>query len=94
MGCTHYPLLKECIEEVTKGSMTLIDSGLETAGKVKETLLKKNLANSGRKKNADQYFVSDNPTKFQKIGSMFLGEDLTNVKRIDFEKFLMKNNAH
>ena len=92
LGCTHYPLLKSSIEKVTQGRMALIDSGLETAKRVKEILLKENLANDGAKESDDLYFVSDNPQKFQKIGSMFLGEELENVRRIDFEKFLMENS--
>jgi glutamate racemase len=92
LGCTHYPLLKSSIEKVTQGRMALIDSGLETAKRVKEILLKENLANDGAKESDDLYFVSDNPQKFQKIGSMFLGEELANVRRIDFEKFLMENS--
>ena len=92
LGCTHYPLLKSSIEKVTQRRMALIDSGLETAKRVKEILLKENLANDGAKESDDLYFVSDNPQKFQKIGSMFLGEELENVRRIDFEKFLMENS--
>ena len=92
LGCTHYPLLKNSIEKVTMGRMNLIDSGLETAKTVKEILIKENLLNPDTKKIDDRYFVSDNPMKFQKIGSMFLGEDLTNVKPIDFENFLMENS--
>ena len=92
LGCTHYPLLKSSIEKVTRGRMTLIDSGLETAKRVKEILLKENLANNRAKESDDLYFVSDNPQKFRKIGSMFLGEELENVRRIDFEKFLMENS--
>ncbi len=91
LGCTHYPLLKKSIEKITQGRMNLIDSGLETAKTVKEILIKENLLNLDNQEFKDQYFVSDNPLKFQKIGSMFLGEELTNVKRIDFEKFLMEN---
>ncbi len=92
LGCTHYPLLKDSIEQVTQGKMTLVDSGLETAKTVKEIMLKENFANRDRKKDNDLYFVSDNPQKFQKIGSMFLGEKLSDVRRIDFEKFLMENS--
>jgi len=92
LGCTHYPLLKSSIEKVTRGRMTLIDSGLETAKRVKEILLKENLANNRAKESDDLYFVSDNPQKFRKIGSMFLGEELEYVRRIDFEKFLMENS--
>ncbi len=92
LGCTHYPLLKSSIEKVTQRRMALIDSGLETAKRVKEILLKENLANDGAKESDDLYFVSDNPQKFQKIGSMFLGKELENVRRIDFEKFLMENS--
>jgi glutamate racemase len=92
LGCTHYPLLKDSIERVTRGSMNLIDSGLETAKTVKDILIKEKLINKGNKKNDNFFYVSDNPHKFQKIGSMFLGEELQNVERVNFEKFLMENS--
>lgn len=88
LGCTHYPLLSETIQKVVGPEIKLVDSGTETARFVEKILQKNNLQNSGNKKDKDLFFVSDIPQKFEEIGSLFLGEPLENVHRVDFEEFI------
>ncbi len=92
LGCTHYPLLHDTIQQVTGPNIKLVDSGTETARFVEEILEQNNLQNKGDKEVDDLFFVSDIPQKFEAIGSRFLGEPIQNVQRIDFEEFLMSHS--
>lgn len=38
LGCTHFPLLTECINQIKPASLVIIDSGLAIAQRVKELL--------------------------------------------------------
>ena len=90
LGCTHYPLLENTIQQIMGNHIKLIDSGKETAKAVKRVLIETNLLNQSDKIGPDKFFVSDIPMKFEEIGSRFLGKRLHNVERVDFERFLVK----
>jgi glutamate racemase len=85
LGCTHYPLLKQTINKVTKNAVKLIDSGEATAAVVKEMLISNGLANTSREHPNIQFFVSDAPDKFTQIGERFLGRSLGVVKKVSVE---------
>ena len=86
LGCTHYPLLKDVIAKVTKGMVTLIDSG-EAAAAVVDTMLDEhNLRNTNKEKPNVQFFVSDAPEKFTSVGEIFLGKKLGVVRRVNIGK--------
>jgi glutamate racemase len=89
LGCTHYPLLEKTIQKVVGPDVHLIDSGKETAKAVRSILMEKGLINLSGKSVPDRFFVSDMPAKFEEVGSRFLGQPLRNIKRVDFEEFLM-----
>ena len=88
MGCTHYPLLKDTISAVMGKSVTLVDSGAETAKYVRDILEKKSaLANEASKKQY-RYFVSDSVKHFEEIGSLFLQKEIQNcVDKVDIEQY-------
>ncbi|MBD3224128.1 MAG: glutamate racemase [Caldithrix sp.] len=90
LGCTHYPLLEQTIQNVVGPEVSLIDSGKETAKAVQHILVEHNMLNRRGRLGENQYFVSDIPAKFEEIGSRFLGQPLTNVQRINFEEFLIE----
>jgi glutamate racemase len=90
LGCTHYPVLKEMIQQVVGKSITLIDSGKETARKVKEMLINSGLERRNSGPGEVKFYVSDIPFKFDEIGTRFLGRALVNTRRVEFEKFLLK----
>ncbi len=74
LGCTHYPLLKEAIEAQTDG--ILIDSGKESVCALQRALAQQDLlAPAGQ--GSIRYLVSGDPVSFARIGSRFMGEDLT-----------------
>jgi glutamate racemase len=92
LGCTHYPLLSNTIQQISGQGVTLIDSGKETARYVEQVLAENNLLNEDAFDSTDQFFVSDIPQKFEAIGTRFLGETMGLVMRVDFEKFLEDNS--
>ncbi|MGE4578174.1 MAG: glutamate racemase [Desulfuromonadales bacterium] len=84
LGCTHYPLLKNTIRAVMGETVRLIDSAEETARTVAETLASADLlrqAASGKR----SFFVTDVPTRFEKVGGAFLGADLLGVEQIELD---------
>ncbi len=85
LGCTHYPLLKDLIQEIMGDNVTLIDSGEETARAAQHylysiTSVKDAVSKiSGRR----EFYVSDVPDKFSLIASRFLGQKVVNVEQVD-----------
>lgn len=90
LGCTHFPVLANLIQQVVGEKITLIDSGKETAKKVKQILSKLNLNNPETHQSKFKFFVSDIPAKFNEIGTMFLGRPVVNAQQVDFDNFLME----
>jgi len=74
LGCTHYPLLKNTIHRFMGGEVLLIDSAEETAKDIESLLKEKDLISTG-KSSIKNFYVSDNPERFSKVGKVFLGEN-------------------
>ena len=90
LGCTHYPLIKPLLGDIMGKGVTLIDSSIEVARSVKDVLQAEGLFNSPKdmkkEKRKVEFFVSDNPRKFSKLGKMFLANEIKNVKYADMDK--------
>jgi glutamate racemase len=85
LGCTHYPLLKRALKATVGPKVSLIDSAEETAREV-EALLKKNRnANPSRSPGRAQYFVTDNPASFTRLGQQFLGTRISPARRLHLD---------
>jgi glutamate racemase len=82
LGCTHYPLLKRVIGSVMGDGITLIDSATETAREVSEVLAKLNWQRPGSGAAERRYYVTDTPTRFEKIGKLFLGDALLTAEQV------------
>ncbi len=84
LGCTHYPLLKPLIEttlNTLRHPMRIIDSADATARAVAELL-----PESVRSSTADaicEFYATDSVEKFQRLGSVFLGRELSRVELLD-----------
>ena len=81
LGCTHYPILKTVVKKVMGRSVVLVDSGLEVAKEAKEILDASGLLNGSKKKGREKFFVSDEPSRFVRIGESFLKRRIKCVKR-------------
>lgn len=82
LGCTHYPLLKEQIQNFLGPKVELIDSAGPTVQKLATFLKEKDLLCVSKKRPRFQVFTSDLPRNFLKVGEKFLGEKLPHVKVI------------
>jgi glutamate racemase len=84
LGCTHYPILKEVIQNSAGRKVVLIDSGRETAKEVKRILERKSLLNKHKmtEKNHSVFFVSDFPHKFKDVSQRFLSKELKHVHKV------------
>ena len=82
LGCTHYPLLKETIKKVLGDQITLIDSGDAAALRLKDILSKEAGAEESGPARRN-YFVTDTPDRFLRLGKIFLGDEIEDVRHID-----------
>lgn len=82
LGCTHYPLLKEVIQEVVSTEIKLVDSAQAMASETAKLLLNSGLLNDQNTKGDLKLFVSDLPARFETVASRFLGEKISNVEKI------------
>jgi glutamate racemase len=80
LGCTHYPVLKKSIAEVLGNSITLIDSAVTVTQKVHSILKSLGWLNQGRSIKEDEFFVTDFPERFKKVGEIFLGKKIHRVQ--------------
>jgi len=87
LGCTHYPLLKNTIGQVMGSDVLLVNSAIEVAKAVKNTLDELKLNYNGEHKPEYKFFTSDSVEKFKTLGSTFLGREIENVKSADIERY-------
>ena len=82
LGCTHYPLLKEVIQESVLSKIKLVDSAHAMASETAELLKNYKLLNDQNSKGDLKLFVSDLPARFEVVASRFLGEKISNVEKV------------
>jgi len=84
LGCTHYPLLKDAIRQVTNGKLRLIDSAETCALYVKEKLgALKLLSRNRRHRGTIQPFVTDEVERFDELATRFLGQKTEPAWRVE-----------
>ena len=77
LGCTHYPMLAKVIQGYLGPSVTLIDCGQACAEALSLKLSETKAQNSTP---TYQYFVTDDPQRFQRTGEDILGQPLERVQ--------------
>lgn len=94
LGCTHYPIISSIIEksakEILGKDISVVDSGAEAAHEIKSFLEKNNLLSDSSEGNVE-YYVSDETVGFREAASLFLGESIDNVTRIDISEYQYKS---
>lgn len=88
LGCTHYPILSEVIQEVIGENVNLIDSGVASAELIKEELQKLDLLTDSKINGWKEFYVSDIQVKFKEVAELFLGRSLDKVHKVDLEQLL------
>lgn len=82
LGCTHYPLLKRVIAEVMGEGVRLIDSAVETSREIKTILEVLSLHREQKDPALREFFVTDSPERFLKVGENFLGQKIEHIEKI------------
>ena len=83
LGCTHYPLLKRIIADVMGEEVALIDSAVETAHEIKAALEVLGLSRERNNSLTREFYVTDSPERFVKVGENFLGRKISHIERTD-----------
>ena len=86
LGCTHYPILRNVIQEVIGKNVTLIDSGSAASVEVEAYLSGRGIRNAYHGLGTHEYYVSDVPKKFKQIAERFLGREVEHVNKVDLEE--------
>ena len=87
MACTHYPLLESTISEIMGEDIQLVNPAFETAKALKAALHELNIQSISNRDSSYDFYVSDNPVKFKKVGENFLRKPISYVQKIDIEKY-------
>ena len=88
LGCTHYPLLTDIIRDIMGPEVALVSAGEESAFELKRLLKAGSLRADETREGGADFYVSDRPEDFEKIASVFLGEELSHsAERINIEQY-------
>ena len=79
LACTHYPLLREFIQEEMGPEISLIDPAEACAHQVKKILFEKRLQNTQETLPIHQFYASDDPSQFQIMGQSFCKTPIKSV---------------
>lgn len=82
LGCTHYPLIKPLLQRTAPPSVKLVDSAESTAIAVKTLVSGSPQAGSGDV----QFFVTDSTDKFRRLGRLFLGREIHEIRHVDLKE--------
>jgi len=90
LGCTHYPILREVIQQTVGDDVKLVDSGEATADEVKILLRDRELANTQESTgprtlcdDLDHFYVTDAADRFARVAERFLGTKPSKLEAIE-----------
>ncbi|MGH9946407.1 MAG: glutamate racemase [Pyrinomonadaceae bacterium] len=90
LGCTHYPILRDVIQQTVGENVKLIDSGEATADEVAALLKEKGLENPtphiGQRRlcdDLDHFYVTDAAERFAHVAERFLGTKPSKLEAIE-----------
>jgi glutamate racemase len=90
LGCTHYPILRDVIQQTVGKNVKLIDSGEACAEEVEKLLNAKGLANPNRVTgerrlcdDLDHFYVTDAAERFARVAERFLGVKPAKLEAIE-----------
>jgi len=92
LGCTHYPILKDVIQEAIGEFVELVDSGEATALEVRTLLKEKDLARLTLPTGAlerqlcddlDHFYVTDAAERFARVAERFLGAKPSRLEAVE-----------
>lgn len=81
LGCTHFPIFSQQLQELLGDDVRVIDSAQTTAAAVARKLGDQGLISSLGGKTG--FLATDGVPRFQRVGAIFLGEPLVEVELVD-----------
>ena len=79
LGCTHYPLLSDVINSVTKGKVKLINTGISTAAALKQELTERNMLREDKTPPTRSFYLSDKTVAFSRVAEILLGSEIKDI---------------
>ena len=87
LGCTHYPILRHTIKKVLGPQVMLVNPAFETAKDLKNLLTEKDIMNGNYDKPRYEYYATDAPERFRRIGGNFLKKEINALYEIAIDNF-------
>ena len=81
LACTHYPLIRPILQKIVGPKVTLIEPTELCALKARETLAKQGLLNNQTEKPTYEFYATDDPQKFKRLGEVFFGFKIERVEK-------------
>lgn len=85
LGCTHYPLLRQQIQDFLGDQVRIVDSAIACAKQIKKGSKPLSFNKSLSVNDKLKYFVSDDPEKFIRLGEQFLGTKIGSVEHVEIK---------
>ena len=90
LGCTHYPILRDVIQQTVGPNVRLIDSGEATAEEVERRLAERGLSSSrdvpAKRRlcdDLDHFYVTDAAERFARVAERFLGSQPSRLEAVE-----------
>lgn len=79
LACTHYPLMRPIIQQAIGARVQLIEPAQAAAEEAAALLLASHLLNPALEVPGVEFYATDDPEKFQRLGKAFLGQEIDRV---------------
>lgn len=86
LGCTHYPLIANPIQEAIGSEVKIISSGEETAREVSTILSYQGIANKTNRVLDHQFYTTGSPDLFEKIANQWMDYPVKEVEQVNIEQ--------
>lgn len=85
LGCTHYPLLIDCIQKIVGDKIKLVNPAIETVAELKLLFEKTNSLCLSKIQPQHRFYISDITTKFEQLALNIFNKAYT-AQKIDIDK--------
>lgn len=85
LGCTHYPALRYTLNKLFDNKVKLVNPAYETAKATKLLLKEENMLSDKLDGGKIDFFVSDDPEKFKRVGGNILRKEIASVQKVNIE---------
>jgi len=95
LGCTHYPLLIEVIQETVGNSVQVLDSAFWTAKEAQDILNALDAGAGGGRDGLGEstFYVTDLTPNFESCAGRFLGSRIGNIEQVALEQLCREKTA-